>query len=149
MLPTTPSTSRRWPRACRYLLRPETAARRAAIGDLALPRTASASAPPPPRPTTLRWEEPTSPILPNTPAALIGVPKTAQPMARPSRTFRRFPGTTRAPAPPWRFITAIRLATAPAAFVEAHSRSKRPITFKWPRAAAAQADAPRAFRRQI
>ncbi len=78
----------------------------------------------------------------------IGARPTAPPTVRPSRTFRRSPGTTRARVRSWRSFSAFRLVMARAAFAEAAWRNKT-VTLQWPRAAEDPAGAQPAFRRQI
>src|ERR1039458_5614620 len=128
--------------------RRETKARRAAMRDLAPRLMASASAPMPLHPTTLPLGEPISPMRIRARPIHIGVRPIAQPTARPSRTFRRSRGTTRARVRFWRFLKAIRLVMAPAVFVEATWRNNTG-TLQWARAAGDQAGARPALRRQI
>src|SRR6202034_1407665 len=148
MQPTIRPISRAWRRACRCLLRRGAKVRPVAIRDFAPRLVASASAPMPPRPTTLLLGEPISPIRLWARLIHIGVRPTAQPMDRHSRTFRRFHGTTRARVRSWRSFPAIRWVMAPTGFVEASWRNKT-FSLKWRRAAEAQAGAPRALRQQI
>ena len=102
MRPPTLPISRRWRKASPCLFRLETKALPAAMRDSAQPRMASALAALPLRLITSQSVEPISPIRPRARRTHTGARlRIRQPSARRSLTFRKSPGTIRAPVPFW------------------------------------------------
>src|SRR5580704_294259 len=144
---STRPLSRRWRKAYRCLLPPETAELPAAIGILAPPLTALASLPLRLHPIMSPSEEPISPIRRKAPTILIGVRPTAKLTDRRSRTFRRFPGTNRARDRSWLAISAFRRPMVPVGFVGA-ARRRLTDCMEWLAAVEGQARAQPAFRQR-